>query len=320
MAATILLDTDPGGDDSVALLWLHSLARQRRLSLAAVTAADGNVPAQQTYANVGQLLSLLGTSVPVGMGVLVAGAKDAAYIHGPDGMGNLSKTLPPSGLVGKAADSDDLIVAQLTAQPHKISLIAIGPLTNLAAAEEKHPGVLALAKEIVVMGGAIAHPGNVTPHAEFNIWFNPEAATKVFRSCNNTVLIPLDVTSQLQFTHAMAQQIAQANPHSPISQFILALCSVMTTTASSYRETDGSAFLVHDAATLAYVVYPHLFAFQRAHITIETQGEFTRGQTLLDMRPGPKAPANAWVATNVDVGAFFACLLEDLQQLVQDKG
>ncbi|MGB3615915.1 MAG: nucleoside hydrolase, partial [Elainellaceae cyanobacterium] len=126
MAATVLLDTDPGGDDSVALLWLQSLARQARLNLVAVTAADGNVSAQQTYANVGRLLSLLGMSVPIGMGVAVLGAQDAAYIHGTDGMGNLAATLPPSAYIGEPPASDDLIIEQLTAQPHKISLNAIG--------------------------------------------------------------------------------------------------------------------------------------------------------------------------------------------------
>ncbi|MGF1536139.1 MAG: nucleoside hydrolase [Elainellaceae cyanobacterium] len=319
MTRKILLDTDPGGDDSVALLWLQSLAQQELLHLIAVTAADGNVSAQQTFDNVCRLLQLLGVRVPVGKGAgAKTKAKDASHIHGADGMGNLAATLPPPDPpLDTALASDELLIDQIAAQPQEITVVAIGPLTNLAAAEKKRPGILALAKEIVIMGGAIAHPGNVTPHAEFNIWFNPEAAATVLGSGASMVLIPLDVTSQLQFTCAMAQEIYGHSPQSAIAQFLLALCQFMNTTARGYRETDGSAFLVHDAATLAYLVYPYLLTFRRARVTVEAQGYLTRGQTLVDIRPGPKPPANTWVATDVDASAFFACLVHDLKGLVQ---
>ncbi len=325
MTLKVILDTDPGGDDSVAILWLQSLAQQGLLELVAVTAADGNVAAKQTFANACRLLHLVGAVVPVGMGVAVASAQDASHIHGSDGMGNLSTTLPPPNPPvdpAIAPTSGDLLIELLTAQPHELSIVAIGPLTNLAAAEEKRPGVLSLAKEVVIMGGAIAYPGNATPHAEFNIWFNPTAAATVLASRADLVLIPLGVTSQLQFTQAMAQEVYQSSLPTQgkplaIAQFLLALCEFMATTARGYRETDGSAFLVHDAATLAYLVYPQLLTFRRAHVTVETQGRLTQGQTLLDARPGPKRPANAWVATEVQVSEFFACLLHDLKSLVQ---
>ncbi|MGF1514441.1 MAG: nucleoside hydrolase [Elainellaceae cyanobacterium] len=314
----IILDTDPGGDDSIALLWLWSLEQQHLASLVAVTAADGNVSAQQTFENAHRLLHLVGAKVPVGKGSPVeAIAQDASYIHGADGLGGLSQALPLPDPISNPPAAADLLIDRLAAQPHRLSVVAIGPLTNLAAAEKKRPGILSLAKEIVIMGGAIAHPGNVTPQAEFNIWFNPEAAAAVLASRSDIVLMPLDVTSRLLFTTAMAEAIYQSNPHSMVAQFIRSLCQFMNTTAYGYRETDGSAFLVHDAATLAYLVYPQLFTFRRAYVTVETQGILTRGQTLVDNRAGPEQPANVWVATGVNPSAFFTCLQHDLKHLVQ---
>ncbi len=132
-------------------------------------------------------------SVEVGRGVPVAGkaGEDAAHIHGADGMGNLSTTLPAAANdYDTARFSDDIIIETLNAAPDEITLVAIAPLTNLASAEKKCPGILKKAKELVIMGGAFHCPGNVTPHAEFNIWYNPDAAAIVFNSRDDSVVIP----------------------------------------------------------------------------------------------------------------------------------
>lgn len=320
----IILDTDPGGDDSFAFLWLQSLAKQGLAEIVAITAVDGNVQAKYTFAAACQLLQLGGFSqVEVGRGVIGGSAQseveDAAAIHGGDGMGNLSHTLPAVHQdYATARFSDELLIDKLTAAPGEITILAIGPLTNLAAAERRCPGILQFAKEIVIMGGAFLHPGNVTPEAEFNIAYDPEAAQCMFAACENLVVMPLDVTRQLIFTPAMAAQISAIRSNSPIAQFITALCQFMTGTALAFRETAGTpGFLVHDAVTLAYLFYPETLLFRRAQVLIETQGTWTRGKTSFDRRHKAKHGSNAWVALEVDATNLFAAMIEDLKWLVK---
>jgi inosine-uridine nucleoside N-ribohydrolase len=212
------------------------------------------------------------------------------------------------------------LIEKLQAAPGEITIVAIGPLTNLAAAERKAPGVLSLAKEIVIMGGAFLHYGNVTPEAEFNIAYDPEAAQVVFERCHHLVVIPLDVTQKLVFTPALASQISAVKPESLIAQFVVNLCQFMVNTALAFGETEGaSGFLVHDAATLAYLFHPETLLFRRAQVQIETKGEWTRGKTLFDQRHTAKAGANAWVALEVDAINLLAVMVEDLKRLVADS-
>jgi inosine-uridine nucleoside N-ribohydrolase len=320
----IILDTDPGGDDAVALLWLQSLARQGLAEIVAVTTTGGNVRAELTYAGASKLLKLGGFDrVEVGRGVSSGQdcfVDDAAHIHGADGMGNLSDTLPKSDRpFGGARYSDDILIENLTRHPGEITLVGIGPLTNFAAVERKVPGILQRAKELVIMGGAFQTYGNVTPQAEFNIAFDPEAAQVVLASRRDIVIIPLDVTHQVIFTPNLATQITQANPQTSISTFLVGLSGFMTSTALAYHETKGCpGFLVHDAVTLAYLFYPETLTFRRAQIMVETQGILTRGQTLWDGRHTPKSPANAWVAIEIDSEWVLANLVEDLKRLVVD--
>lgn len=315
----IILDTDPGGDDSVALFWLAALQQRNLAELLAVTTTDGNVSAGQTFRNASQLLSLLGCgNVPIGKGAIVndAAVSDASYIHGSDGLGELSSTLPPPIHDDATAPASvDILIQHLQARPHEITLIAIGPLTNLATAETQHPGILKLAKEIIVMGGAFEHPGNVTPQAEFNIWFNPIAAQQVFSSQANCVILSLDVTHRLLFTYEMARSLTQNYLDRRAANVFRQLCDFLIHTALNYRETaNRPGFLVHDAAAIAYAFYPSLFTFRRATIAVETQGHHTRGQTIRDRRLTVHLSANAWISCDVDCDAFFTALLSDLRQ------
>jgi inosine-uridine nucleoside N-ribohydrolase len=316
----IILDTDPGGDDIFAFLWLLGLVKKGLAELVAVTSADGNVAAKRTFSSASQILNLAGfPHIKVGRGVPIKGAalEDAAHIHGSDGMGNLSHTLPAgTHTFEEARYSDEIIIDELNAALGEITIVAIGPLTNLAAAQTKSPGILKKAKEIVIMGGAFFCPGNVTPHAEFNIWFNAEAAQTVFDSRDDIVVMPLDVTQRLIFTRDMAQAISQANPESKLSQFLIALCEFMIGTNLGYRQITGiPGCLVHDAATLGYLFYPETLMLRRAKVRVETKGEWTQGQTLIDSRLAPKTGANAWVALQVDKDKFFTSFVEDLKQL-----
>lgn len=317
----VILDTDPGGDDIFALIWLLSLVQQGHLELVAVTTAAGNVGADRTFANASQVLSLTGFGqTVVGRGAAVSDqpTANAAHIHGTDGMGNLSQSFAAGEHdFATAPAADDLIIAALNQAPQEVTLIAIGPLTNLAAAEAKQPGILRKAREIVVMGGAFTCPGNVTAQAEFNIWFNPAAAQVVLGSRSDVVIVPLDVTRRLVFTETMADSVRAANPQSPVAPLLTQLTTFLMETSLSYRETSGQpGFLVHDAATLAYLVYPETLLLKRAAVQVETQGQWTQGQTLMDRRHCPKQ-ANAWVALDVNETGFFDCLIEDLRRFLR---
>jgi inosine-uridine nucleoside N-ribohydrolase len=317
----MILDTDPGGDDTFAFLWILSLVKQGVAELVAVTSTAGNVSAHQTFTNASQILGLLGFSdIEVGRGVLLQAetTEDAAHIHGTDGMGGLSNTLPPpSHNYETARSSDDLIIDRLNAAPGAITLVAIGPLTNLAAAEQKSPGILQQAKELVIMGGAFACRGNVTPHAEFNIWFNPEAAQMVLHSRHDHVVLPLDVTQHLVFTRDMVAMTNRQGLTGTLPNFLMQLGEFMIGTALQYRETNNlPGFLVHDAVTLGYLFYPETLTLRRAHVKVETQGEWTRGQTLIDDRPSAKTNANAWVACQIDAVGFLTRMIADLTSLI----
>jgi inosine-uridine nucleoside N-ribohydrolase len=319
----IILDTDPGGDDCFAFLWLISLARQGKAEIVAVTSVDGNVSARLTFAGSCKILKLCGfDAVEVGRGVMGGSesddVEDAGAIHGADGMGNLSHTLPELEQKYESARySDDILIEKLTEFPGEITVLAIAPLTNLAAAEVKSPGIFNLAKEIVIMGGAFQVPGNITSEAEFNIAYDYAAAKLIFDRYIHLVVLPLDVTQNLVFTNEMAQHVAEVNFENAIAQFIVALCKFMVGTAMAFRETGGiRGFLVHDAATLAYLFYPETLLFRRTQVWIETQGEWTRGKTLFDDRHKTKVGANAWVAMQVDSVNLLAAMAEDLKHLL----
>lgn len=318
MRRKIILDTDPGGDDIFALFWVQSLIKQGVAELVAVTTAGGNVSAKSTFTAASKILNLGGFSqIEIGRGVPVKTGEieDAAAIHGSDGMGNLSATLPQAiHQFDTARYADEIIIEKLNQFPGEITLVAIAPLSNLASAESKSPGILKKAKEIVIMGGVFNYRGNITAHAEFNIAYDPEAAAKVFSSRDDIVMITLDVTHQLILTPAMVENITQKNPKSVISQLMRGLCQFMTNTCLNYRETNGiEGFLVHDAATIAYLFYPETLHLQRAKVEIETQGSFTRGQTILDRRHLPKKSVNAWVSVHVDAINLLAIMREDLK-------
>lgn len=318
----IIFDTDPGGDDTLALLWLASLARQGHAQIVAVTTVAGNVNAEQTFTNAGRILKLAGyADVEIGR---ASGPSrlpfDAAHIHGSDGMGNLSASLPPSTHgFANARPASEIIIEKLKDRPGEITIVAVGPLANLAAAERESPGILAMAKEVVVMGGAFRHRGNITATAEFNIYCDPDAADVVFSSRSDIVVLPLDVTTHVTFTPEHAEAIRQAGTDGALGTFLVGLTRFLTQATLAYRDSEGvNGFHVHDATTLAYLYYPETLRFQRGRVHVETQGEHTRGQTILDERHGAKGPPNAWIALEVDAANLLTVLGEDLKALCRE--
>src|SRR6185437_15919771 len=190
----IILDTDPGIDDALALvLALDS----PEVQLEAITTVHGNVPVEMTTRNALGLLEVAGRSdVPVARGSaqpLVRAPVDAKYVHGPTGLGTLALPEPQTSVVTQSAA--DLIIERVQAAPGEVTLVPIGPLTNLALALRREPAIASQVREVVIMGGALRVPGNVTPAAEFNIYADPHAAQVVFKAGWPIRLVALDVTN-----------------------------------------------------------------------------------------------------------------------------
>lgn len=323
----ILIDTDPGVDDAFALFWLMSLAKQGFAEIDSVTTIGGNVIPQKTFLNASKTLTLGGfEQVEIARAArpdykcLGAGSEE---IFGDDGLGGLAAELPESPHnYDEARKADDMIIEKLNAAPGEITIVSIGPLTNLAAAEEKSPGILAKAKEVVIMGGVFDYHGNVTSHAEFNIHCDPNSAQTVFESRDDTIIFPLDSSHQILVTEEQGNSILEANPTSKIAQFIKKFNDFMTLSTLSSRDSEGvRGFLVHDASALVYLFYPEtLIHARRAKVNVETQGKFSVGQTLIDNRHFAKPGANAWVILDVDEVNVLAVLIEDLTRLVELEG
>eukprot|EP01062_Namystynia_karyoxenos_P027667 TRINITY_DN21179_c0_g1_i1.p1 TRINITY_DN21179_c0_g1~~TRINITY_DN21179_c0_g1_i1.p1 ORF type:complete len:854 (+),score=283.49 TRINITY_DN21179_c0_g1_i1:93-2564(+) len=219
----VLIDTDPGGDDVFALLWVAAGAEQGMVDIVAVTTGEGNVSARQTFAAARRVMLAVGLrDVTVARGVDAAvGAQDD--FHGADGLGGLSEHLPPLDVdFDDAPIAPEVIVQCLTAQPHEVTVVCFGPLSNLAAADRMHPGVLRLAREVVAMGGAYEVPGNITSSAEFNVLHSPEAYVSTLEACD-LVVLPLDVTTQLlveqshmdRIDAALIEDLSKTSPGTP---------------------------------------------------------------------------------------------------------
>ena len=319
----------PGGDDVFALLWLASLALQGKVVIKAVTTAEGNVPASQTYANACRIIGAVGglEGVPIGAGVpAVVGAKDD--FHGSDGMGGHGALLPdPTGYASfdAAPRSDELIVSLVGAHaPGALTIIALGPLANLQSAEERAPGTLAKLREVVAMAGAFGVPGNITPHAEFNVLHNPTSYNFVMGH-TDIVYLPLDVTNELVFDGDMAKRALAAVPRpgagagaAQLGTFLGALWDSQVAANLAFRQTRGKrGMLMHDSAAVAFLLYPQLLLAQRARVTVEEFGTATRGMTCIDGRVTASKRCNAWIVRQLDAKLLMTAFVEDMFQLFE---
>jgi len=322
MPERVIVDTDPGIDDALAIL----LALQSpELEIAAVTTVSGNVPVDTATRNVFTVFSLLPSASPppVAKGASKPRQKEplfATHVHGHDGLGGLDcyrngagnpRYAPPLVTLSDR-DSVDEIVHQLAVTPVPITIIALGPLTNVAAAIEKDKERMATAKRIVLMGGAIGVPGNVTPVAEFNIYVDPHAAGIVFNSGIPITVVGLDVTSQVKLTRNTIT-LEVASHQTAVSQF-LSDCTEGLLTFAEERTGEPSLFL-HDPLAVGVVIDPSFVTKKAMHIEIETNGEITEGMTVADRRqikPNWKRAPNAEVCVNVDASRFLSFFLERL--------
>ncbi len=269
----VIIDTDPGVDDAMAiLLALNS----PELKVEALTVVPGNVDAQQGLENALKLESLAGRcDVPVAGGAqhpLNQKLITAQYWHGKNGLGGVE--LPASKCKPDARFGPDLIIEMVHKYPHEITLIPVGPLTNIALAVSKDPGIVSLVKDIVIMGGSITG-GNVDGAAEANIYNDPEAAQIVFNAGWIVTMVGSDVGERTLMTRKDEARL-QASPR-PESAFLGKLVDYYLTRSekSGYQ---GAA--MYDPLAVAVVIDPTLVTLKTMHVDVETRGEFTRGETV----------------------------------------
>lgn len=295
MAKKVLLDCDPGLDDALAILLADG---DPDLELVAVTTVGGNVGLPRTTDNALRLREYLRfPNVPVAAGAgepLVRKAVTAEHVHGAGGLGSVE--LPPATLPVDARHAVDLIVQLVRASPGAIHLVATGPLTNIAQALERDPGIARLVASFTIMGGS-ATRGNATPAAEFNILADPEAAKIVFDADWQVTMVGLDLTLQAQANPAVIARFQELGRLA--DELIVPLATFYYNPADP--GWDGQA--VHDVCAVAYVARPDLFEGRNARVDVETHGEFTTGMTVVDFHsPTP----NAFVPTHLDVDGFWA--------------
>jgi inosine-uridine nucleoside N-ribohydrolase len=272
-ARKVVVDTDPGTDDAMAiLLALNS----PELDVKALTVVAGNVVVEQGLENALKLVSLAGRcDVLVARGAshpLVQKLVTAEFFHGANGLGNVE--LPAPACQADTSFAPDLIIKLIHQYPHEITLVPVGPLTNIALALRKDPSIVPLVKEVVLMGGAISG-GNATAAAEANIHNDPEAARGVFEAGWPLTMVGLNVTEKTLFTRADLNRLARTRGRE--NDFAVGVLSFMVDLASKLG-ADGTP--MHDPLAVGAVIERSLITTQDMRVEVETRGEFTRGETV----------------------------------------
>ena len=302
MAEQIILDCDPGHDDAIALLL--ALASPE-IELLGVTTVAGNQTLEKTTANAIRILEFSGrTDVSVAAGAdrpIVREPYVAKYVHGETGLDG--PDLPPA----QGAQLDEHAVEFLGRHADGATVVAVGPLTNVALMLARYPE--ARPRRIVLMGGSIGL-GNVTPAAEFNIWADPEAAARVFESGLDVTMIGLDVTHQALMTSADAERLRGTGRTGTL---VAELWEFYNRFHSQTYGFDGSP--IHDAVALAHVFRPDLVETEHRHVEIDCGSELCRGRTVVDLWRRTENEPNAHVGVEIDGRAFIELLHERIASL-----
>nr|WP_180205983.1 nucleoside hydrolase [Pseudomonas sp. SbOxS1]NYU06192.1 nucleoside hydrolase [Pseudomonas sp. SbOxS1] len=308
----LIIDTDPGADDVIALLF--ALASPQELNVRALTTVAGNVRLDKTSRNARLALEWAGREeVPVYAGAskpLVRTPIYAEHVHGEEGLPGVTVYEPRQGLAEGSA-IDFLIDTLLAATPHSVTIAMLGPQTNLALALMREPQIVRGIKQVVIMGGAHFNGGNITPVAEFNLFADPHGAEVVLKSGVDLVYLPLDVTHKILTSDARLEQIAALNNKaSKLVGDILQEC--IGGDMERYGIAGGP---VHDATVIAYLLKPTLFSGRSVNVVVDSREGPTFGQTIVDWYDSLKAPKNAFWVESGDAQGFFDLLTERLARL-----
>lgn len=302
MTEKILIDTDPGIDDSMAILLA---LRSPELQVVGLTSVFGNTDAPVTAQNALRLVEWEGNqTIPVAQGsnvpLVIPPRSHGKMVHGVDGMGGADLPLPRSKLVNLSAA--ELIVSTVLANPGEITLVPIGPLTNIALALRLQPRIAALVKRVALMGGAATVPGNASPVAEANLHNDPEAAQIVFGADWEVTMVGLDVTHKTIMSRAYLTALLRVrNPATDLIRRIVPFYQAFFSKVGGF----GDGIPTHDPSAIAYLIDPSLFHVERIPVWVETQGHCA-GQTVPDRR-------RQWQ----DVPEIQVCLEVDSNRLLE---
>ena len=307
----IIIDTDPGQDDAVAILL--ALASPE-LEVLGITAVAGNVPLPLTQKNVRIVCELAQrTDVKVFAGSKAPMSKPlitAEYLHGKTGIDG--PVLPDPQMPLQPLHGVDFIVDTILREPPgEVTICTLGPLTNIGIALQQAPELAERVKQIVMMGGGLFEGGNVTPAAEFNIYVDPEAAQGVFASGIPIVMMPLDVTHKVLTTDPRIAAIRAID--SPVAEAVAQMLEFFERYDVAKYGSDGGP--LHDPTVVAWLLEPNLFSGRYCNVEIETDSALTEGMTVIDWWQVTDRAHNALVIGDADVDGFFALLTERLARL-----
>lgn len=299
----ILIDTDPGHDDALAIMLIE---KSGLFDVQAITTNAGNSTIQNTTNNARYVLDLIGSTTPLysGAATPLKRALIQAEVHGESGLAGavITKQEP---LTETAVDQ---IIDMVKRNPGQLSILTLGPLTNIAEALIKDSSLASEIQEIVMMGGAIAVPGNKNRVAEFNIFVDPDAADIVFRAPVKKVLVPLDVCNEVSLLLADFDQLKDSPLYTPIRSMMAHYIDGINT----FEKTVGA--IMYDPLAAYFLINPAAYSMEMMDVQVEVQSELTRGMTVADRRIwGDKYP-NVLVAQSVDRDAFVRDFLEILNR------
>lgn len=310
MSKKILIDTDPGIDDSLAILL--ALASPE-LSLEGISTVHGNCSLEQATTNGLSILELAQAShIPLAKGCelpLVQPSLLAPETHGNTGLGYAK--LPEPRTKPVSMHGSDFLIEKILSNPGEMTLVAIGPLTNVALAIRKEPRIVSALKELIIMGGAIRHEGNTTALAEFNTYVDPHAAHIVYHAGIPTTLVPLDVTYQCVLTSQDVERLQKLD--SSIPGFIKDTTDFYMEYHDSYQGIRGC--VINDPLALALTFAPELCDYQELPVNVDISSGVSTGKTFADFYNYEKKPANMKVALGVRPRDFIELFLERMERL-----
>jgi inosine-uridine nucleoside N-ribohydrolase len=309
MPRKIIIDCDPGHDDAMAILLAHG---NPEIELCAITTVAGNQTLEKTTLNARRVCSVANiTDVPVAAGCdrpLLRPLVTAPETHGESGLDGARFAEPTTPLADVHAV--DLIIDLVMGSPGEITLVPIGPLTNIAIALRKQPRLATAVREVVLMGGAHTR-GNATPAAEFNIFVDPEAAAIIFGAGWPITMIGLDLTHQALATPEVIERIGALG--TPLAATTVELMHFFT---STYKALSGfGSPPIHDPCAVARIINPALVECVASHVTVETHGATTSGMTSVDFENRFGRKPNALVATRLDFDGFWDLMLDAIRRI-----
>ncbi len=288
----VIFDTDPGVDDAMALYF--ALAHPD-IEVLGITTIFGNVTVRQATENAIYLTRIAGCEIPVAQGAPVPFAKAPGmppdFIHGGDGLGNLSKRIDVPGSP-EMISAAEYIVKMARMHPGEITLVAVGPLANLGLALKLEPKLPSLLKQVVLMAGTVIEPGNVSPVAEANVWNDPEAADLVFAAGWDLTMVGLDVTHRVVLASSFFERLAEHHKH-PATDTLCHAALFYSDFYTAIRPEIGHGCFGHDVLAFVWLVAPELFKTQSGRMRVAVDG-IGNGQTMMDRHGGLQYPQTGW--------------------------